>query len=249
VESGDECARRAVSRFKCRVRHLGALAKQAHGDHQPQLLPPLSESCPRLTYENALERPWACAAGFRNPRERPGVRRIAHQHLGDTQSPWIFRHGELKRSDLDRLKLIEDDFNEVTLPGNHSPQRAAATYLQDEFLEQASDVDDATLARNGCSELRFQVKRSHGYLAGHCNSVGRSSGNPYCPMNRNHPSAIVSCNRHYAARSVNQLVTVVEMQRNLVARWVVACQRDDGCTTGRQRVKIRGLSCFRHSLA
>ncbi len=97
---------------------LGAAAKQAQGLHEAQLLAPFPEGSSGGLDEKPLDGSATCAAGAGNLLKRSWVGRIGDERVGDTESARIFRHRDLQGRGLDGAELIEENINEMALPGD-----------------------------------------------------------------------------------------------------------------------------------
>lgn len=125
---------------------LGAAAKQAHGLHEAELLPPFAEGGSGGLDKEALDGAAAGAAFSRELLERPGVGWIGDERLGNAEGARIFGERELQGRRLDGAQLIEKDIDEMALPGDAAVEGAAAACFENEFLEQRGDLDYAALA-------------------------------------------------------------------------------------------------------
>jgi hypothetical protein len=67
--------------------------------------------------------------------------------MGYAKRSLIVRKRKPKRGHLRNPELIEDDIDEVTLPVGAAAERAAGTRVQNQFLQQGMDIDNAALPR------------------------------------------------------------------------------------------------------
>ena len=78
--------------------------------------------------------------------------------------------------------------------------------------------------------------------------MGDSLGDPYGAVEGNYPCAFVGGDGHDAGGGEDELIAVVEVQGDVVARRVVVHEGDDRSAAAGQGVEFGDLSLSRHSL-
>ena len=121
--------------------------------------------------------------------------------------------------------------------------------MEDEFLEERQHVDHTTVSRHSSRQPRLKVKSSHRYRAGHRNGVGNCRRYPHRAIGRDNPCAVAGAYRHYSARGVDKLVSIMKMRRDHVPRDVVAGEGGDVGVAVSQAIEDCGLPLLRHLLS
>jgi len=91
LEHGNKRARRTVASFQGRVGDLLSLRQKLHCPHETKLLPPLTEGKACIFQKESLHSPFAGTSQFAELLERPGLRWIGQERLGDSKGSWVAR--------------------------------------------------------------------------------------------------------------------------------------------------------------
>ena len=246
AEHGDEGAGGAVSGVEGGVGDLGAFGQEAHGVHEAELLAPLAEGRAGFLLKEALDCSSARAGSVAELLERLRVAGIFCQQLRDAHGSWIGQVRKLQGDHLNGFELVDDGVDQVELRGDGLLQSAIAAGVEDQFTQQRGDIDHATVAWEGARQFRFEVEGAHGYHARHGDGVRDGGGDPDGAVRGHDPGAGAGADGHDSAGGVDELVAIVEVQRDNVGGGIVTGQSGDGRGAVGGAVVDRALALLRH---
>ena len=157
--------------------------------------------------------------------------------------------GQLQWDRLHRFQLMKNDRNQVHLPLHAFSQRAQRTCVYNQLFEQGGNVDHATISWKPPCKPWFQIQRSHRDRARHRDNVRYSGRNPHCTVGRYNPGSVSSPYRHHAARGINELIPIMEVQRDNVSGWIVAGESCNRRFAIARPVENPRLAHLRHRLS
>lgn len=215
--------------------------------HHSKLLAPISQRHTRLVPEKALHGSSACAACCADLTKSLAISWVRQQCFGDAQRSRVERVRKLQREALNRFELVDEYIDQMALPRNAGPQRASATDVKNQLVQQWRHVKHATTPKQSSYQPRLQVERAHRHHARHRNRVWNHLRYPDSAIGGHHPGIGAGAYGHDSSRCVDQLVPVVHMQRDHMAARIVARKSDDDRAAVRNPIKNRSLSFNRHS--
>jgi len=139
----------------------------------------------------------------------------------------------------ERLKLVEDDGDQVGLGGDAGIEGAQPDGLQDQLAEERRDVDDAALLGKAADETIDKVEGAQGDGAGHFDAVVHGGGHPHGAMAGDYPEAGGSMDGDGSAGGVDELIPILRVGRNDGAA-------GEGDAESADLERVRALAGFRH---